>query len=157
MLCRISSAQPTRKAKDCVKAGNIHRVADATLFLMHHQPELGIENPYELNQEQYAAALDLLREQRKIVGRYLHDAFRNEGIVASGSWPFQVNLLTADGAPVASTIPIEGATGWSDTTMMHIDSAHPNCAYMWMEHTLSSNLQSDLSVWFGAVPPVISV
>jgi len=25
---------------------------------------------------------------------------------------------------------------------------------MWMEHTLSSNLQSDLSVWFGAVPSV---
>ena len=141
--------------------GPIH-VADAALFLMHHQPELGIENPYELNQEQYAAALDLLREQRKIVGRYWHDAFiqmddfRNEGIVASGSWPFQVNLLTADGAPVASTIPIEGATGWSDMTMMHIDSAHPNCAYIWMEYTLSSNLQSDLSVWFGAVPPVIS-
>ena len=38
--------------------GPIH-VADAALFLMHHQPELGIENPYELNQEQYAAALDL--------------------------------------------------------------------------------------------------
>ncbi len=142
--------------------GPIH-VADAALFLIYHQPELGIENPYELNQEQYAAALDLLREQRKIVGHYWHDAFiqmddfKNEGIVASGSWPFQVNLLKGDGAPVASTIPIEGATGWSDTTMMHIDSAHPDCACMWMEHTLSSNLQSDLSVWFGAVPPAISV
>ena len=141
--------------------GPIH-VADAALFLMHHDPGLGIENPYELNQDQYAAALDLLREQRKIVGRYWHDAFiqiddfKNEGVVASGSWPFQVNLLKADGAPVASTIPVEGATGWSDTTMMHIDSAHPNCAYMWMEHTLASNLQSDLSLWFGAVPPVIS-
>ena len=70
--------------------GPIH-VADAALFLMHHQPELAIENPYELNQEQYAAALDLLRGQRKIVGRYWHDAFiqmddfKNEGIVASGS------------------------------------------------------------------------
>ncbi len=30
--------------------GPIH-VADAALFLMHHQPELAIENPYELNQE----------------------------------------------------------------------------------------------------------
>lgn len=141
--------------------GPIH-VADAALYLMHHQPELGIENPYELNEDQYAVALDVLRGQRKIVGRYWHNAFiqiddfKNEGVVASGSWPFQVNLLIADGQPVASTIPQEGATGWSDTTMMHIDSAHPNCAYMWMEHTLASNLQSDLSVWFGAVPPVIS-
>ncbi len=141
--------------------GPIH-VADAALYLMHHNPELGIANPYELNEDQYAAALDLLRQQRKIVNRYWHNAFiqiddfKNEGVVASGSWPFQRNLLQADGEAIASVIPVEGATGWSDTTMMHSDAAHPNCAYMWMEHTLSSNLQSDLSVWFGAVPPVIS-
>jgi putative spermidine/putrescine transport system substrate-binding protein len=37
---------------------------------------------------------------------------------------------------------------------MHVDAAHPTCSYLWMEHTLSSNLQSDLSVWFGANPVV---
>jgi putative spermidine/putrescine transport system substrate-binding protein len=139
--------------------GPIH-VADAAQYLMYHRPELGITSPYELNQEQYDAALDLLRQQRALVGRYWHDAFiqiddfKNEGVVASGSWPFQVNLLKADGAPVASTIPEEGATGWADTTMLHADAANPNCAYLWMEHTLASNLQSDLSVWFGANPSV---
>ncbi|WP_209598100.1 ABC transporter substrate-binding protein [Ruegeria sp. HKCCSP351] len=139
--------------------GPIH-IADAALYLMHHQPELGITSPYELNEEQYAVALDLLRGQRKLVGRYWHDAFiqiddfKNEGMAASGSWPFQVNLLQGDGAPIASVIPVEGATGWADTTMMHADAEHPNCAYMWMEHTLSSNLMSDLSVWFGANPAV---
>ncbi|MAC80001.1 MAG: spermidine/putrescine ABC transporter substrate-binding protein [Rhodobacteraceae bacterium] len=139
--------------------GPIH-IADAAQYLMYHQPELGITSPYELNEEQYAAALDLLRVQRTLVGRYWHDAFiqmddfKNEGIVASGSWPFQVNILQSEGAPVASVIPEEGATGWADTTMLHVDAAHPNCAYKWMEHTLSSNLQSDLSVWFGAVPSV---
>ncbi|WP_407941361.1 ABC transporter substrate-binding protein [Mesorhizobium xinjiangense] len=139
--------------------GPIH-IADAALYLMHNKPELGIKSPYELNQEQYDAALELLRQQRQLVGRYWHDAFiqiddfKNEGVVASGSWPFQVNLLKADSEPVASVIPVEGATGWADTTMMHVDAAHPNCAYMWMEHTLSSNLQSDLSVWFGANPSV---
>ncbi|MCA0871483.1 ABC transporter substrate-binding protein [Seohaeicola saemankumensis] len=139
--------------------GPIH-VADAANYLMHHQPDLGITSPYELNADQYAAALDLLRGQRELVSRYWHDAFiqiddfKNEGIVASGSWPFQVNLLQGDNAPVASVIPVEGATGWADTTMMHVDAEHPNCAYMWMEHTLSSNLQSDLSVWFGANPSV---
>jgi len=137
--------------------GPIH-VADAAQYLMFHKPELGITSPYELNEDQYKAALDLLRAQRKLVGRYWHDAFiqmddfKNEGIVASGSWPFQVNLLKAEGLPIASTIPEEGATGWADTTMMQADAANPNCAYMWMEHTLSSNLQSDLSVWFGSNP-----
>ena len=38
--------------------------------------------------------------------------------------------------------------------MMHVDAANPNCAYLWMEHSLSSNLQSDLAVWFGANPSV---
>ena len=139
--------------------GPIH-VADAANYLMHHQPELGIKSPYELNDDQYKAALDLLRQQRTLVSRYWHDAFiqmddfKNEGVVASGSWPFQVNLLAGEKLPIASTIPVEGATGWADTTMMHVDSENPNCAYMWMEHTLSSNLQSDLSVWFGANPSV---
>ncbi|NNF79397.1 MAG: ABC transporter substrate-binding protein, partial [Rhizobiales bacterium] len=139
--------------------GPIH-VADAANYLMKHKPELGIKSPYELNADQYKAALDLLRGQRKLVSRYWHDAFvqmddfKNEGVVASGSWPFQVNILQSGGAKIASTIPEEGATGWADTTMMHAEAANPNCAYMWMEHTLSSNLMSDLSVWFGANPAV---
>jgi putative spermidine/putrescine transport system substrate-binding protein len=139
--------------------GPIH-VADAANYLMFHKPELGIKSPYELNADQYKAALDLLRGQRKLVGRYWHDAFiqmddfKNEGLVASGSWPFQVNILKSEKKPVASVIPKEGATGWADTTMMHVDAANPNCSYLWMEHTLSSNLQSDLSVWFGANPSV---
>ena len=124
-------------------------VADAALYLMAHKPELGIKDPYELNEDQYKAALDLLRGQRKLVGRYWHDAiiqiddFKNEGVVASGSWPFQVNLLEADKQPVASTFPEEGVTGWADTTMMHADAANPNCAYMWMEHSLSPKVQGD--------------
>ena len=135
-------------------------IADAALYLMTHKPELGIKDPYELNEDQYKAALDLLRQQRTLVGRYWHDAFiqiddfKNEGVVASGSWPFQVNLLAADKQPVASTVPEEGATGWADTTMMHVDAANPNCAYMWMEHSLSPKVQGDLAAWFGSVPAV---
>ena len=139
--------------------GPIH-IADAAQYLMFHKPELGITSPYELNDVQYAAALDVLRVQRTLVSRYWHDAFiqmddfKNEGVVASGSWPFQVNILQSEGLPIASTIPEEGATGWADTTMLHVDAEHPNCAYMWMEHSLSSNLQADLSAWFGGNPVV---
>jgi putative spermidine/putrescine transport system substrate-binding protein len=135
-------------------------VADAALYLMHKKPELGIKNPYELNRDQFNAAIDLLRQQRQIVGRYWHDAivqtddFTNEGVVASSSWPFQVNLLQANKQPIASTIPEEGATGWADTTMMSIESKHPNCAYKWMEWSLNPKLQGDLAAWFGSVPAV---
>lgn len=133
-------------------------IADAALYLMTHKPDLGITDPYELNQAQYDAALELLRGQRQIVSRYWHDAFiqiddfKNEGVVASSSWPFQVNLLRADNQPIASVVPEEGATGWADSTMMHADAPHPNCAYMWLEHSINPKLQGDLAAWFGSVP-----
>jgi putative spermidine/putrescine transport system substrate-binding protein len=65
-----------------------------------------------------------------------------------------VNLLQADKKPVASTVPEEGATGWSDTTMMHAESKHPNCAYMWLNHSLEPKVQGDVAAWFGSVPAV---
>jgi putative spermidine/putrescine transport system substrate-binding protein len=121
-------------------------IADAALYLMTKKPELGIKDPYELTEDQY-----------------WHDAymqiddFKNEGVVASSSWPFQVNVLQADKAamektPIASTVPDEGATGWADTTMLHADAVHPNCSYMWMEHSLSPKVQGDVAAWFGSVP-----
>lgn len=133
-------------------------IADAALYLMTHKPELGIKDPYELTEKQYEATLDLLRQQRAIVNRYWHDAFvqmddfTNEGVVASSSWPFQVNILQSQNAPIASVVPKEGATGWADTTMMHVDAPHPNCAYKWLEHSLNPKLQGDLAAWFGSVP-----
>lgn len=137
-------------------------IADAALYLMSRQPELGIKDPYELTEEQYQAALTLLRGQRKIVNRYWHDPFiqiddfTNEGVVASSAWPFQVNLLKSKGQPIDSVVPKEGATGWADTTMMHVDAPHPNCAYLWLEHSLNDKLQGDLAAWFGSVPVVLS-
>ncbi|MGO4685304.1 ABC transporter substrate-binding protein [Hyphomicrobium sp. 2TAF46] len=135
-------------------------IADAALYLSKKKPELGIKNPYELNKQQYDAAIALLQAQRGLIGRYWHDAtvqvddFKNEGVVASSAWPYQVNLLQADKKPIASTIPEEGATGWADTTMLHVDAKHPNCAYKWLEHSLNPKLQGDLASWFGSVPTV---
>src|SRR5690349_21546158 len=135
-------------------------IADAAVYLMKTKPELKITNPYELTPDQYKAAIALLQAQRALVGRYWHDAmvqvddFKNEGVVASSSWPYQVNLLEGDKKPVASTIPEEGATGWADTTMMHSEAKHPNCAYKWLEHSLSPKVQGDVAAWFGSVPAV---
>ena len=135
-------------------------IADAALYLMAHNPELKITDPYSLDQVQFNAAIALLRDQRKLVGRYWHDAsvqiddFTNEGVAASSSWPYQVNVLKANGQPIDSVIPSEGVTGWADTTMMHSQAPHPNCAYMWLEHSLDPKLQGDLASWFGSVPAV---
>jgi len=138
-------------------------IADAALYLMKHNPELGITDPYYLDEKQFAAAVDLLKGQRQLVAKYWTDytaqmdEFKNEGIVASTSWPLQVNLLSAEKdakIKVAGVVPEEGATGWSDTTMMAATAPHPNCAYMWLEHSLSPKTQADVAAWFGSVPAV---
>lgn len=137
-------------------------IADAALYLKAHRPDLGIDDPYALKELQYVAAIDLLRQQRKLVGKYWHvageqvDDFKNEGVVASSTWPYQVNLLKADKQPVESVFPKEGTTGWADTTMLHVDAKHPHCAYKWLEHSINPKLQGDLAAWFGSVPAVSS-
>ena len=135
-------------------------IADAALYLKASKRELGIQNPYELNETQYKAVLDLLRRQQPLIHRYWHDAtvqmsdVKNEGVVASSSWGYMVNGLKADKQPVASTIPKEGATGWADTTMLHADAKHPNCAYKWMDWSLQPKVQGDVAAWFGSLPAV---
>ena len=135
-------------------------IADAAVYLKAHNPELGITDPYELTEEQFAAALDLLREQRKIASKYWSDYtvqiddFTNEPFVAATSWPYQVNLLVAAGQPIASTIPQEGATGWADTTMMSSQAPHPKCAYLWLEHSIDPKVQGDVASWFSSNPAV---
>jgi putative spermidine/putrescine transport system substrate-binding protein len=140
-------------------AGPIY-IADAAVYLMSKKPDLGIKDPYELNEKQYNAALDVLRAQHPLVQRYWQDAnvqvqdFTNEGVVAAPSWPYQVNTLKGAKQPVASVFPSEGATGWSDTTMMHAQAKHPNCAYKWLEWSITPKVQGDVAAWFGSLPAV---
>src|SRR6266478_4559103 len=98
-------------------------VADAALYLMAHKPELGIRDPYALDRAQFEAALALLRGQRKIVGRYWHDAvaqvddFVNEGIAASISLPHHVTLLKGKGGLRDRVIPVGAHFEWAVALM----------------------------------------
>ncbi|XHF43375.1 ABC transporter substrate-binding protein [Metapseudomonas boanensis] len=135
-------------------------IADAALYLKSAKPELGIQDPYQLTEAQYAAALELLRKQHSLVHRYWHDAtvqmsdFKNEGVAAASTWGYMANTLQAEKQPVATVVPKEGVTGWADTTMLHVDAKHPNCAYKWMNWSLEPKLQGDLAAWFGSLPVV---
>ncbi len=106
-------------------------IADAALYLKATQPELGIDNPYELDEEQFNAAVDLMKQLAPNVGEWWADyakqiqAFTNKDSVIGTTWPLQVNLLKADGQPVESVKPSEGSTGWSDTWMVSTKAAEP--------------------------------
>ena len=130
-------------------------IADAALHLMVKRPELGITNPYQLSQAQFDAAIDLLEvldaNGAQYWGLYTDQmtSFGSGATVVGTTWQFQVNLLQADGRPVAATLPAEGSTGWSDTWMMYFQAKNPNCMLMWMDHMMSPEANGMATVWFG--------
>lgn len=133
-------------------------IADAAIYLMATQPELGITNPYALDQDQFDAAIAALEAQKPLVGQYWslytdQQAALESGSVTLGtSWQIIVNLAQANGAKIDATIHAEGATGWSDTWMISSKAKHPNCAYMWMNHIISPQANAGVAEWFGEAP-----
>ena len=148
---------PANKGKITVPDNPI-QIADAALYLSKTQPDLGIEDPYELNQEQFDAAVALLKKQKPLVKKYWAlasdeiDLFKNGDATIGASWPYQTNTLIADKVPVKDTIPEEGATGWADTWMLSSKSQHVNCAYLWMKHVSTPKVQAQQAIYFGETP-----
>ena len=133
-------------------------IADAALYLMATQPDLGITNPYALDQDQFDAAIALLDQQQDIVGQYWalftdQQAGLEDGSVLTGTtWQVIVNLAQANGATIDAVKPVEGATGWSDTWMISSKAKNPNCMYMWMDHIISPEANAAVAEWFGEAP-----
>ncbi len=134
------------------------QIADAALYLSKSQPSLGITDPYELTSTQFNAAISLLKQQRPLIVKYWAlasdeiDLFKNGDAVIGASWPYQLTTLKADKAPVADTIPKEGATGWLDTWMLSAHAPHPNCAYKWLAYISTPKVQAEQAVYYGETP-----
>ncbi len=139
-------------------------IADAALYLKFHQPDIGIENPYELNEEQFNAAIELLKEQRQYVGEYWSEAAKQISAFAGGdvtvgtTWQYQYFALKEEGVPVKASpasqgfLPKEGATGWSDTWMISSEAKHPNCMYEWMNWVIEPKVNAEIAEFFGEAP-----
>src|SRR6185295_2622166 len=110
-------------------------IADAALYLMKTKPDLGIKDPYALDQDQFDAAVDLLKTQKAVIGEYWSDFAKEQAAFTSGSlvlgttWQVITNLIQADtkSPPVDAILPSEGSTAWSDTWMVSSKTKHPNC------------------------------
>ncbi len=133
-------------------------IADAALYLKTAQPDLGIDDPYSLNQKQFDAVVALLKDQHSIIGEYWNDytktqsAFEQGSTVIGTTWQVIKNLATTNGAPLETVVPKEGSTGWSDTWMISSKAAHPNCMYMWMDYITSPKVQAQVAYYFGEAP-----
>jgi putative spermidine/putrescine transport system substrate-binding protein len=134
-------------------------IADAALYLKATRPDLKIDSPYELDDKQFNAAIDLLKKQRGIIGEYWSDytkeqaAFNNGDTEVGTTWQVIANLIDADGkVKTGTTLPKEGSTGWSDTWMIAAKAKHPNCMYKWMDHIISPKANAQVAEWFGEAP-----
>ncbi|MFC0434505.1 ABC transporter substrate-binding protein [Kutzneria buriramensis] len=133
-------------------------IADAALYLRAHRPDLGIKNPYALDSTQFQAAVDLLKKQRPLVSDYWSDyltesrSLTTAGAVVGTAWQMTVNVTKDDGVPLESTVPSEGATGWSDTWMVASRSQHKTCAYLWLNYIVSPKVNAQVAEYFGEAP-----
>jgi len=134
------------------------QIADAALYLSKTRPGLGIKDPYELNDRQFKAAVDLLKKQHSLVRKYWAaaadeiDLFKNGSAVIGAAWPYQTNQLHMAKAPVKDLIPREGATGWADTWMISTKAKHPNCAVLWIKWVSTPKVQAQQALFFGETP-----
>jgi putative spermidine/putrescine transport system substrate-binding protein len=133
-------------------------IADAAVYLKAHQPGLKITNPYELDDKQFQAVVNLLKTQRKYIGEYWADYTKEQAAFANGNstvgttWQVIANLLEGDKVKVRTVLPSEGSTGWSDTWMISSKAKHPNCMYKWMNWITSPKVQAQVAEWFGEAP-----
>ncbi len=131
-------------------------IADAAVYLMYHKPDLGIKNPYALDADQLAAAIDLLKQQNQVIGEYWSDpvaqitSFVGGNTVVGTSWEVLRKFAAQDN--LKTTLPKEGSTGWFDSWLVSATTKNVNCAYAWMDYTSRPEVNGAIAVNFGMAP-----
>ncbi len=116
------------------------QIADVALML-------GMKDPYELTDADLAKVKEQLAKQRPLVRKFwasagdFTDLFKNGEATLGAGWPLMTNELRKDNAAVDDTIPQEGATGWADSWMISKNSPNVDCAYKWIDYTISPEVQ----------------
>jgi len=135
-------------------------IADAAVYLMYHKPELNIKNPYALDKDQLAAAINLLKQQNKIIGEYWSDpvaqitSFVGGNTVVGTSW--EILRKFAGKENLKTTLPKEGSTGWYDSWLVSSKTKNVNCAYAWMDYTSRADVNGAIAMNFGMAPANIA-
>jgi putative spermidine/putrescine transport system substrate-binding protein len=150
---------PANKYKVSIYDAPIY-IADAAVVLMKTKPDLKITNPYALDDTQFAAAVDLLKQQKPAVTQRWTDYTKQMTDFTSGNsdvgttWQVITNLLKAQKPPVPVDVikPSEGATGWSDTWMINSKTKNLACAYAFIDYLVSPEINAKIAEWFGEAP-----
>jgi spermidine/putrescine-binding protein len=108
----------------------------------------GDMNIYSLSDEQLEAAKQTLIEQKPLIRKYwgtageLVDLFASGEVWISNTWGgYQSAVLAEQGIPVAEFIPEENAEGWMDSWQLVKGSPNTDCAYQWINYSISEEGQ----------------
>ena len=112
----------------------------------------GDMNIYSLDDAQFEAAKQKLIEQKPLVRKYwgtageLINLYANGEVWISNTWGgYQSAELVKQGIPVKEFIPIENAEGWMDSWQIVKGSKNKDCAYKWINFSISPAGQCGVS------------
>ncbi len=116
----------------------------------------GDTNIYNLDDAQMERAKQKLIEQKPLIRKYwgtageLINLFASGEVWISNTWGgYQVNELLKQGIPVKEFIPTENAEGWMDSWQLVKGSPNTDCAYKWLNFTLTEKAQCGVSAVTG--------
>lgn len=134
----------------------------AALYLQRSRPDLKITDPYQLTRPQFNAAVQVLQQQKPLVGRYWRespDAIEALSTTGSGSAvlgagePYHLDVLSRAGRPIErASIGSADTPGSADTWLIGAGGDHPNCMYQWLSWSVTPDVQSQVSEWTGEAP-----
>ena len=112
----------------------------------------GDMNIYSLDDAQFEAAKQKLLEQKPLVRKYwgtageLINLYANGEVWISNTWGgYQSAELEAQGIPVKEFIPKENAEGWMDSWQIVKGSSNTDCAYAWINYSITPKGQCGVS------------
>jgi len=123
----------------------------------------GDTNIYSLDDAQMERAKAKLIEQKPLIRKYWGTAGELVNLFASGevwisnTWGgYQSAELTKQGIPVKEFIPIENAEGWMDSWQLVTGSPNVDCAYKWLNYSLTAEAQCGVAniTGYSAANPV---
>ena len=108
---------------------------------------VGVENPYNLSDDDFARVKDKLIGQKKLLLSYFAGFDEGVNMFAQNSIKVmysmgepQVPALKKKGVNAALTIPKEGAPGWLDCWTMSAGATDPELAHQWINNCLATSV-----------------
>jgi putative spermidine/putrescine transport system substrate-binding protein len=125
---------------------------------------LGITDPFELDQTQFAAATQAVNAVRPNVGTFWSQDSSVIGQLGDGQDVLGAVMthqiaelaragLPAAGVPAQATAARSGETiGYVQSWLMSAHAANPSCMYRWLSWTASKNVQERMAAWTATAP-----